>query len=141
MAASEINKITIEANVKASINKVWKLWTTPDDIIHWNNASADWYTPRAKNNLRTGGKFTFRMESKDGKSGFDFDGIYDRVKPKEFIPYTIGDGRKVEIKFFGDGTGTRVTETFEAESQNSVEMQRDGWQAILNNFKKYTESV
>jgi len=81
------------------------------------------------------------MESKDGKSGFDFDGIYDRVKPKEFIAYTMGDGRKVEIKFFGDGTGTRVTETFEAESQNSVEMQRDGWQSILNNFKKYTESV
>ncbi len=81
------------------------------------------------------------MESKDGKSGFDFYGIYSRVKPKEFIAYTIGDGRKVEIKFSGNGDGTHITETFEAESQNPVEMQHDGWQAILNNFKKYTESI
>ena len=133
-------KITVEAFVQAPKDAVWKLWTTPEDIVQWNNASEDWHTPSAKNDLKSGGKFVYRMEAKDGSFGFDFGGIYDMVKPKEFIAYTIGDGRKVEISFTGNGSIVKISETFEAESQNSIELQRDGWQAILNNFKKYSES-
>ena len=133
-------KITVEVVVKATRDVVWKLWTTPEDIIRWNNASGDWHTPSAKTDLRPGGEFLYRMEAKDGSVGFDFGGIFDNVKPKEYIAYTIGDGRKVEIRFTSIGTDTKVVETFEAESQNPIEMQRDGWQAILNNFKKYAET-
>ena len=133
-------KITVEAFVQAPKDAVWKLWTTPEDIVQWNNASEDWHTPSAKNDLKSGGKFVYRMEAKDGSFGFDFGGIYDMVKPKEFIAYTIGDGRKVEISFTGNGSIVKISETFEVESQNSIELQRDGWQAILNNFKKYSES-
>lgn len=134
------NTITVETTVKAPVEKVWKTWSTPEDIIQWNNASDDWHTTRAENDLRIGGKFLARMEAKDGSAGFDFGGIYDEVKPNELIGYTIGDGRKVKVTFSSGGDETKVTETFEAESTNPLEMQRAGWQAILDNFKKYTES-
>ena len=140
METAQKQKITIEVLVKAPIEVVWTLWTTPADIIQWNNASDDWHTPSAQNDLRAGGKFLFRMEAKDGSFGFDFGGVYDAVKTHESIAYTMGDGKRVEIRFTGSGTETRVVETFEAESQNSIEMQHDGWQAILNNFKKYAET-
>ena len=140
MKTGERTKITVEVLVKAPLGVVWKLWTTPADITQWNNASDDWHTPRAEADLRAGGKFLFRMEAKDGSSGFDFGGVYDAVKKHESLAYTIGDGRKVEIRFTRNGTETRVVETFEAESENPLEMQRRGWQAILNNFKKYAES-
>lgn len=140
METTQKTKITVEAFVKAPKDAVWKLWTTPEDIVRWNNASTDWHTPSAKNDLRGGGEFLYRMEAKDGSFGFDFGGVYDNIKTEEFIAYTIGDGRKVEINFTSHGNETKVTETFEAESQNPIQMQRDGWQAILNNFKKYTES-
>jgi uncharacterized protein YndB with AHSA1/START domain len=140
METTEKNKITVEAFVNAPLNAVWKRWTTPEDIIQWNYASDDWHTPSANNNLRRGGGFLYRMEAKDGSSGFDFSGLYDSIKTHEFIAYTIGDGRKVEVKFRTDGNGTKVMQTFEAESQNPVELQRNGWQKILNNFKKYAES-
>jgi len=140
MGTAQKKKITVKVVVKATIEAVWKLWTTPEDIIQWNNASDDWHTPSAKNDLRAGGKFLFRMEAKDGSFGFDFGGVYDRVKTRESIAYTIGDGRKVNIDFTGNGTETKIVETFEAESQNPIEIQRDGWQVILNNFKNYTES-
>jgi uncharacterized protein YndB with AHSA1/START domain len=133
-------KITVSASVKAPINTVWRHWTTPEDIIQWNNASDDWHTPTATNDLKTGGKFFYRMEAKDGSSGFDFSGVYDKIKAHESISYTMDDGRKVVINFTGNGAETRIMETFEAENQNPIELQRDGWQAILNNFKKYTES-
>ena len=133
-------KITVEAIVKAPIEIIWKLWNTPEDITQWNAASTDWHTPRAKIDLKPGGKFLFRMEAKDGSFGFDFGGIFNSVKPKESLAYTIGDGRKVEINFTGNGSITKISETFEAESQNPIELQRDGWQAILNNFKKYAET-
>jgi uncharacterized protein YndB with AHSA1/START domain len=133
-------KITVEAFVKAPIDEVWKRWTTPDDITRWNNASEDWHTPNAKNDLRPGGEFHYRMEAKDGSSGFNFNGLYDAVRPNEFIAYTIGDGRKVEINFVSIGAETKVVETFEAENRNSIDLQRFGWQAILNNFKNYTEA-
>ena len=132
-------RITVDAYVKAPIDEVWKRWTTPEDIIHWNNASDDWHTLNVKSDLRTGGEFLYRMEAKDGSTGFDFSGVYDRIKMKDSIVYTMGDGRKVEVNFVRNGTDTKVIETFEAESQNPIEKQRDGWQSILDNFKNYTE--
>jgi uncharacterized protein YndB with AHSA1/START domain len=136
----DAKKITVQATINAPIDKVWKLWTAPEHVTKWNNASDDWHTPRAENDLRAGGKFLYRMESKDGKFGFDFVGTYDEVKRHESIAYTIEDGRKVKVAFAKNGDGkTSVAETFEAESTNPIEMQRDGWQAILDNFKKYSE--
>lgn len=132
--------ITVENTIQAPIEKVWRYWTDPTHIKKWNNASDDWHTPFAENDLKKGGKFLSRMESKDGKFGFDFGGVYDEVKTNELISYTIGDGRKVEISFL-DGNGTtKISETFEPENTHSLEMQKDGWQAILDNFKKYVES-
>lgn len=133
-------EITVEATVHASVDKVWQYWTGPEHITKWNNASDDWHTPHAENDLKTGGKFLSRMEAKDGSVGFDFGGVYDDVKTNELIAYTIGDGRKVKISFNNNGNETNVTETFEAEDMNSIEMQRGGWQNIIDNFKKYTES-
>ncbi len=140
MTTMEKTKITIQATVNAPVEKVWKLWSLPEHIVKWNSASDDWHTPRAENDLRTGGKFLSRMEAKDGSMGFDFGGVYDEVKPHELIAYTMGDGRQVKVDFTKQGNATNVVTTFEAESQNPVEMQRGGWQAILNNFKKYVES-
>lgn len=133
-------KIAIETTVKATVAKVWDFWTKPEHILKWNQASDDWHTTRAENDLREGGKFSSRMEAKDGSFGFDFDGIYDKVKVNEYIEYTMGDGRKVKIIFTGNGNETNIVETFEVENANPVEMQRDGWQAILDNFKKYVET-
>ena len=136
-----VNKtITAEANIKAAIDKVWRLWTEPSHIMQWNNASDDWHTPHAENDLRAGGKFMSKMEAKDGSFGFDFGGVYDKVEDKRYIEYTIGDGRKVKIFFTANGNETKVLETFEAENANPPEMQKEGWQAILNNFKKYAEA-
>ncbi|MEO5570617.1 MAG: SRPBCC family protein [Bacteroidia bacterium] len=140
MTTAEKTIITVQATVNAPAEKVWKTWTSPEHIIKWNNASDDWHTPRAENDLRVGGKFLSRMESRDGSMGFDFWGIYDAVKPNEYIAYTMGDGRKAKIKFTNQGNSTHVDVAFEAENENPVEMQRGGWQAILDNFKKYTES-
>lgn len=133
-------KITVETNISASIEKVWEIWTTPKHIMKWNNASDDWHTTKSENNLNPGGNFVCRMEAKDGSFGFDFGGVYDEVKTNELITYTLEDSRKVSISFMAHGATTKVVETFEAESENSIEMQKDGWQAILNNFKKYTEA-
>lgn len=132
--------ITIESTIKASAEKVWEFWTKPEHIKQWNNASDDWHTPYAENDLRPGGKFLSRMEAKDGSFGFEFSGIYDVVEENKYIEYTLGDGRKVKITFTGNGNETKVVVVFEAENTNSAEMQKDGWQAILNNFKKYTEA-
>jgi uncharacterized protein YndB with AHSA1/START domain len=132
--------ITITTTVLAPAEKVWERWTVPEHIIKWNNASDDWHTTHAENDLRIGGKFLSRMEAKDGSLGFDFIGIYDLVKENKLLEYTLGDGRKVIIVFTGIGNTTNIVETFEAESENSIEMQRSGWQAILENFKKYAEA-
>lgn len=132
--------ITVEATVKAPVEKVWKFWSSPEHITQWNNASDDWHTPYAENDLRVGGKFTSRMEAKDGSFGFDFWGVYDVVVTNERIEYTLGDDRKVKIVFTDQGNATQVTESFEAEDTNSIELQQSGWQAILDNFRKYTES-
>lgn len=131
--------ITVETTVNAPIEKVWEYWITPTHIVKWNTASPDWHTTNSENDLRVGGKFSARMEAKDGSFGFDFGGIYDVVTEQENIEYTLGDGRKVQITFTNLDGATKVVESFDAESQNSVEMQRGGWQAIMDNFKKYTE--
>jgi uncharacterized protein YndB with AHSA1/START domain len=112
----------------------------PEHIVKWNNASPDWHTPSATNDLQEGGKFVYRMEAKNGSFGFDFGGTYDTVKMHELIVYTLGDGRIVKIQFIADGQTTKVMEEFEAENQNSLELQQTGWQAILDSFRKYTES-
>ena len=132
--------ITVESTIEAPVEKVWESWTQPKHIVKWCNASDDWHTPRAENDLRVGGNFVSRMEAKDGSMGFDFGGTYDAVRQNEYIEYTMGDGRKVQITFFPEGEETKVVESFEAESLNPVELQKGGWQAILDNFKKYTES-
>jgi len=132
--------ITVVSTIQAPIEKVWDYWTKPEHITKWSNASDDWHTPWAKNDLRVGGSFVSRMEAKDGSMGFDFGGVYDAIRPKEYIEYTIGDGRKVKVIFTAEGKDTKLTEAFEAETTNSPEMQRGGWQSILDNFKKYTES-
>ena len=135
----ENQKIIVKSTVNASIEKVWQYWTEPKHIEKWNYASDDWHTPHAENDLRIGGKFLSRMEAKDGSFGFDFEGIYSEVKLFEKIKYGLEDGREVEIMFNGKGKTTEVTEIFDAENENPIELQQDGWQAILNNFKQYVE--
>ncbi len=132
--------ISVQALINAPVEKVWKFYTEPKHIIKWDNASDDWYTPKAKNDLKVGGRFLFRMEARDGSAGFDFTGIYNEVKINELIEYSIEDGRKVKIRFAKHNDKTFIKIVFEAESINSIEMQRDGWQAILNSFKNYVES-
>ena len=132
--------ITVKNTVNAPVEKVWKFWTTPEAITKWNNASDDWHTPHAENDLRVGGKFVSRMEAKDGSMGVDFGGVYDEVVINKTIAYTMDDGRKAAVSFSVEGGGTNVVETFEAENINSIEIQRGGWQAILDSFKKYTET-
>lgn len=131
--------IKISTTVNAPIEKVWKFWTEPDHIKQWNSASPDWHTPHAENDLRKNGVFNFRMEAKDKSFGFDFSGKYDKIIDFREIVYTLGDQRKVEIIFLEKGEKTQINETFEAESENSIDMQRQGWQTILDNFKQYTE--
>ena len=133
-------KITVTTRVKAPVERVWEYWTEPEHIVNWNAASDDWHTPKAANDLRTNGRFSSRMEAKDGSMGFDFGGTYDEVKINELISYTLDDARKVSVTFSTIGKETQIIETFEAEDQNPVGMQREGWQAILDNFKTYAES-
>lgn len=133
--------ITVETAVNAPVDKAWIYWTEPKHIVKWNNASEDWHTPFSENDLRIGGKFLSRMEAKDGSSGFDFWGIYDDVVKEEFISYTLGDERKVSVTFSGKGAETKITEVFEAEGTHSQEQQKQGWQAILDNFGKYAEQA
>lgn len=141
MEASKPATIMVEAIVHSPVEKVWTYWTEPEHIKQWNNASDDWHTPRAENDLRAGGKFVTRMEAKDGSFGFDFGGVYDEVNEFESISYTLGDDRKVNISFIRQEDSTKIIESFEAEETNAVEMQQAGWQAILDNFKKYAESA
>ncbi len=132
--------ITVESTVNAPVEKVWECWTSPHHITQWNNASNDWHTPHAENNLKVGGQFRCRMEAKDGSMGFDFIGIYDEVKINEHIAYTLEDGRKVSVTFTTEGNATKVVEAFDPENENPFELQQMGWQSFLNSFKKYTEA-
>lgn len=140
MEQSDRKVIIVRAQINTPVKSVWKCWTTPADIVHWNAAQDDWHTTRAENDLRTGGKFLFRMEARDGSMGFDFLGEYDKVVVDKEIHYTLGDGRKVQVTFSALGDRTDVVESFEAENVFPHDQQREGWQAILNNFKKYAET-
>jgi len=131
--------IAIQVEVFVPVDKVWKCWTSPEDIKQWNNASDDWHTPHAKSDLKKGGKFVYRMEARNGSMGFDFGGTYTEVIPNKLISYTLDDDRKAIIEFRAHKDKTTIIETFEAEQTNPIEMQRDGWQSILNNFKRYVE--
>jgi uncharacterized protein YndB with AHSA1/START domain len=132
--------ISIETLVHAPIEKVWEYWTEPQHIQQWNAASSDWHTPEATNDLRVGGEFHARMEAKDKSAGFDFWGTYTEAVPHKRIAYTMGDGRKVTVTFETTEDGVKIVETFETENTNSPEMQRSGWQAILDNFKHHVEN-
>lgn len=133
-------KITIQTTVKSSSEKVWAAWTTPEDINHWNAASDDWHNPRSTNDLRVGGKFSYRMEAKDGSVGFDFEGTYTKVELEKCIAYVMADERVVSVRFEATDEGVKIIETFDAEDANSAEMQRQGWQAILDRFAAYVEA-
>lgn len=139
MADTKTEEITVTVDIDAPVAKVWELWTSPEHIVHWNNASDDWHTPKTENDLRVGGGFVSSMAAKDGSVSFDFAGTYTEVEEHKKIAYELGDGRKVSIVFTEEGDVTKVTETFDAEKTNAAEMQQQGWQAILDNFKKYTE--
>jgi uncharacterized protein YndB with AHSA1/START domain len=132
--------ITISATVNAPIEKVWNYWSSPEHITKWCQASDDWHAPFAENDLREGGKFLTTMAAKDGSFSFDFGGEYTKVEEHRTIEYTMSDGRKVSTEFTANGNTTEIVETFDPEDTNSVEMQKNGWQAILDNFKKYTEN-
>lgn len=134
-------QITVETLVKAPVEKVWKHWNEPSSINQWCSASPDWQTVRAKNDIRVGGEFSSRMEAIDGSSGFDLGGVYSDVIQNQYIAYEMTDGRKVEISFREENGLTRVTETFEIENQNPEDMQRGGWQAILENFRDFVEKA
>jgi uncharacterized protein YndB with AHSA1/START domain len=133
-------QITVQTTVAAPVATVWKAYTTPADIMQWNAASADWHTTAATVDLRIGGNFSSRMEAKDGSMGFDFAGTYTAVVPHARIEYAFGD-RSAQIQFTEGPGGVTVTVTFDAESTHPEEMQRAGWQAILDNFKRHTEAL
>lgn len=139
MATHEKNSVTIKTTIHAPVAKVWEYWTDPAHIVKWNSASEDWHTPSASNDLRVEGRFTSRMEARDGSQGFDFGGVYTAVDEHARIEYTMDDNRTVKVLFDGDGETTHVTETFDTENTFPVEVQRAGWQSILDSFKKYTE--
>lgn len=132
--------ITVQSTIDAPVEKVWEYFTTPEHITKWNFASDEWHSPSAENDLRPNGKFSYRMEAKDGSFGFDFGGVYNEVKENQVIDYSLGDYRNVRVLFQPTGNQTTIVESFDAESENSIELQRTGWQAILDNFKKYVES-
>ena len=133
-------EITVKTEVHGSIKSVWESWTLPEHIVHWNFAADSWHAPAALNDLTIGGKFSYRMEAKDGSEGFDFSGIYTEIVENKVIAYTMDDGRTARVTFEENGDATIVTEVFEAEQMNPVEMQQAGWQMILDNFKRYAES-
>ena len=132
--------ITVETSIPLPVIKVWEVWTKPEHIVMWNHASDDWKCPKAENDIRVGGKFSYTMSANDGSVSFDFEGKYVTVKKFELIVYTINDGRHVRVQFTSLQNSTIITETFEAEGTHSEKQQREGWQAILDNFKKYVES-
>jgi uncharacterized protein YndB with AHSA1/START domain len=133
-------KIMIQSTIAAETSKVWEYWTKPEHITKWNFATEEWECPTAENDLRPGGKYTARMQAKDGSFGFDFEAIYDEVVDQKKITYTMGDGRQATTDFEDLGGQTKVTTTFDAEGEHDAEMQRAGWQAILDNFKRYAEA-
>lgn len=140
MEATNLSPITVSTTVQAPVTKVWQIWTSPRHITQWCVATDTWHTPRAENDLRPGGKFLSRMEAKDGSMGFDLEGVYDAVIENELITYALADGRLVKVVFTANADQTTITETFDPENMNPVDMQQAGWQSILDNFKRYVEA-
>ncbi len=138
---TQVTRITVEAKVNAPVANVWKAWNTPSDIMQWNTADPSWHSPSSENDLRVGGKFKNRMEAKDGSFGFDFEGIYDQVELHKEITYTMPDGRRATTLFTSQNGNTHIETTFDAETENDPEFQKQGWQAILDNFVKHVEST
>ncbi len=130
-------KITVETTIDAPLDTVWQAWTTPADIVQWNAASDDWHTTSAAVDLRVGGQFSARMEARDGSMGFDFAGTYTRIVPHQLIEYALEDDRVVRVEFVAGESGVTVRETFDAETTHTIELQRDGWQAILDRFARH----
>ena len=133
-------KITVQTQIEAPLSQVWDAWNSPADITQWNAASDDWHTTRASVDLREGGRFVSRMEAKDGSAGFDFEGIYTRVVPQKLIEFRMDDGREVRTEFVETAEGVQVNETFDAETENEPELQRQGWQSILDNFARHVRA-
>jgi uncharacterized protein YndB with AHSA1/START domain len=141
MITTERAVLTAEATINAPVEKVWEFWTNPKHIINWNKASDDWFTPWAEHDLKPGGRFVSRMEARDGSMGFNFEGEYAEVVQYQLIESVLGDGRKVKVEFWPEGTqNTRVIESFEPEDTHSLDMQKQGWQSIMDNFKQYVEA-
>ena len=134
-----MEKIKVETTVNAPVEKVWKYWNEPEHITQWAFASDEWHAPYADNDIRTGGKFKTTMAAKDGSFSFDFEGVYSNVQQNRIIEYGLEDGRTVKVEFTTEGNKTKVVETFDPETQNPIGMQRGGWQAILDNFRKHAE--
>lgn len=132
--------LRVECLVKADSAHVWSCWTEAKHVMHWNFASDDWHCPKARNELKPGGSFSYTMAARDGSEQFDFEGVFDAIEPLTYLAFTLGDGRKVELQFEEVAEGTRVREDFEPENMNPIELQQAGWQAILDNFKRYAES-
>ncbi len=131
--------ITVSTSINATLEKVWEFWTNPKHIINWNFAGNDWHCPKAENSLQVGKKFNYRMESKDGLTGFDFEAEYTKITNFETIEYKMEDDRKVIVSFEKEENSILITEKFDPENENSLEMQQQGWQMILDNFKKYVD--
>ncbi len=132
--------ITVSTSIHTSLEKGWDFWTNPRHIVNWNFAGEDWHCPRAENDLQIGGKLNYRMEAKDGSFGFDFEAVYTNIIDLQLIEYNMEDDRKVIISFEKQENGFSITEKFDPENENPVEMQQQGWQMILDNFKKYLEA-
>ncbi|CDS91426.1 MULTISPECIES: SRPBCC domain-containing protein [Sphingobacterium] len=135
-----MSTITVSADINAPLEFVWKLFTLPEHIMRWNTASDDWETTSATNDLRNGGRFSFHMTAKDKSSSFDFGGQYDEVRPLRHISYSLEDNRRVSTTFFENKNVVTIVQSFDSETTHTEEQQHKGWQAILNNFKKYVES-
>ncbi|WP_285009039.1 SRPBCC family protein [Pedobacter faecalis] len=140
MESKDKIQVTVQATVAAALGRVWDMWTSPTHIMQWNNASDDWHTPFTEADLRKGGKFRSTMAAKDGSMSFDFEGTYTDLEEHRLIGYEMPDGRKVSVSFTESPAGVQIVETFDAENEHPVDMQRAGWQAILDNFKKYAEN-
>ena len=136
-----MEKLVVTAEVNAPIEVVWNSFTNPEHVQQWNFAGEDWHCPSATNDLRVGGEFHYMMAARDGSFSFDFSGIYDVVDSNKLIVYHLGDSRVVEVVFETTENGTLVTEKFDPENQNPLEMQTAGWQMILDRFKAHTESL
>ena len=140
MTTASFQKVTIGGRARLSVQQAWDIWTSPSHITKWNAAQPEWHSPSATNDLRPGGEFNFRMEARDGSMGFDFSGVYDDVIPEKHLAYTLGDGRKVTVDFIEREGQVEIIETFDAETENPVDFQQQGWQAILDSFIQYAES-